>query len=112
MKRIVPHSSKSAGGKGGLPGPTLTFAFVVATLIGAVFHVFAGGDARRFALFLLAAWFGFGLGHVFGASFGFGIFAVGTLQMGSAIAGAMLALLLARYLTANRRLSVRASRTR
>ncbi len=86
-----------------MPGPTITFAFVISTMIGALFHVVAGGDARRFALFLLAAWFGFALGHVLAQSLGIGLFTVGTLRMGGAAAGAIFALLLARYLTASRR---------
>lgn len=95
-----------------MPGPTVTFAFVVATLIGALFHLVAGGDARRFALFLLVAWFGFGMGHVLGVSLDIGFLVVGPLQMGVAVVGALSALLIARYLTANRRRSRRTARTR
>lgn len=111
MIRIVPHSGECAGGICTLAGPTLTFAFVVATMIGALFHVVAGGDARRFALFLLAAWLGFALGHVLAVSLGIHVLAIGTLRMGGALIGALAALLLARYLTAIRK-SGRNPRTR
>lgn len=90
-----------------MPGPTLTFAFVVATLFGAVFHLVAGGDARRFALFLMAAWFGFAVGHLLAESLSLAVLRIGTLQMGGASAGALLSLLIVRYLTATRRPSTR-----
>ncbi|NJL57685.1 hypothetical protein HC928_23070 [bacterium] len=81
----------------------MTFAFVVATLLGAIFHLVAGGDARRFALFLVAGWFGFGVGHLLADSLSLDVLRIGTLEMGGAVVGSLSALLLVRYLTALRR---------
>jgi uncharacterized membrane protein YeaQ/YmgE (transglycosylase-associated protein family) len=61
-----------------------------------------GGDARRLALFLLAGWVGFGLGHVLGTILGINILNIGTLRIVSAVIGALIALLVAHFLTAKR----------
>lgn len=85
-----------------MPGPTTTFGFILATLFGAVFHLIMGGDARRLALFLLAGWVGFGLGHVLGAVFSINILNIGTLHIFTAAIGALIALFVAHFLTSNR----------
>ncbi len=85
-----------------MPGPTLTFAFMIATLLGAGFHFIVGGDIRRLAMFLLAAWVGFALGHMLGALFEINILNIGTLRVVSAAAGALVALIAAFVLTAGR----------
>lgn len=82
-----------------LPGPTLTFGFIFATLLGALFHLLLGGDVRRLALFLLAGWLGFALGHVAGVTFGVGLFSVGALRLLPAVIGALTLLILAHALT-------------
>ncbi len=82
-----------------MPSPSVVFSFVVATLYGAAFHLVSGGDARRLALFLLAAWLGFGLGHAVGDSFGVTLLDIGPLHMLPATVGAWLALVVARVLT-------------
>ena len=79
------------------------FAFVVATMIGATFHFIFGGDARRLALFLLAAWIGFALGQAAGQSFGVTLFPIGELRIVSAIAGALFTLLAVLIFTSDRR---------
>jgi hypothetical protein len=86
-----------------VPGPNATFAFIIATLLGAVFHLVVGGDARRLALFLLAGWIGFGLGHTLGVIMDINLFNIGTLRIVAAIAGAVIALLAAAFFTGNRR---------
>jgi hypothetical protein len=83
-------------------GPTVIFGFILATLFGAGFHILVGGDARRLALFLLAGWVGFGLGHLVGAMFSISIFNIGTLHIATAGFGAILALLFANVLTSNK----------
>ena len=71
-------------------------------MFGAVFHLIVGGDARRLALFLLAGWVGFGLGHFLGLAFGINILNIGTLRIFTAAIGALIALFAAYFLTANR----------
>lgn len=85
-----------------MPGPTVVFGFILATLFGATFHLIFGGDARRLALFLLAGWAGFGIGHVVGVLSGFGFLNIGTLRVVSASLGALVALTTTLVLTAKR----------
>lgn len=87
----------------GLPGPTLTFGFLLATLYGASFHFVVGGDIRRLAVFLLSAWVGFGLGHTLGVTFDINVMNIGTLRVAAATLGAFTALLAAHVLTSNHR---------
>ncbi|MAS33580.1 MAG: hypothetical protein CL610_06210 [Anaerolineaceae bacterium] len=86
-----------------MPGPTLTFGFLLATLYGAGFHFLIGGDIRRLALFLLSAWVGFSLGHVLGVMLTIDIMNIGTLRVASATLGAFTALVVAHVLTSGRR---------
>lgn len=85
-----------------MPGPTLTFAFILATLIGALFHLIVGGDARRLALFLLSGWLGFAVGHVVGVALEINLFNIGTLRALPAGVGSLIALVVALLLTAQR----------
>lgn len=82
-----------------LPSPTLTFAFLLATLMGSVFHLIIGGSGRRFALYLLAGWVGFAVGHLIGIILEINLFNIGTLRAASAAFGALIALFAARFLT-------------
>ncbi|RMG85710.1 MAG: hypothetical protein D6712_08980 [Chloroflexi bacterium] len=85
-----------------LPSPFFVFGFVLATLIGALFHLFVGGDARKLALYLLAAWLGFGIGHLFGVMFDINMLNIGPLRVFAAIVGAIIALLIAYLFTTSR----------
>lgn len=85
--------------QGTMPSPSFVFSVIVATLYGAAFHVVSGGDARRLALFLLASWLGFALGHSAGELLGVTLLDIGPLHMLSATVGAWLALVVARLLT-------------
>jgi hypothetical protein len=82
-----------------MPGPTIVFSFILATLYGAAFHLVSGGDARRLALFLLAAWLGFALGQGFGEMVNVSLMDIGALHMLPATVGGWLALVVARLLT-------------
>lgn len=75
-----------------MPTPTLTLAFILATLIGAVFHFIIGGTFRRLLLYLWASWVGFGVGHIVGVLFSIDAFSIGTLRLFSATLGAGAAL--------------------
>ncbi|GIL08846.1 MAG: hypothetical protein BroJett033_3570 [Chloroflexota bacterium] len=85
-----------------IPAPTPVLGFILATLCGALFHLIVGGDARRLALFLLAAWVGFGLGHLLGVFLGIDVMAIGSLRVVTAVMGAGVALLAVYVLTAKR----------
>lgn len=87
-------------GQATLPGPHLTFGFILATLLGAAFHLIFGGDARRLALFLLAGWLGFGLGQLFGVLFEIDLGMIGPLRVLTATIGAFITLGVAQILTA------------
>jgi hypothetical protein len=85
-----------------LPGPTVVFGFILATLLGAAFHLVFGGDARRLAVFLLTGWAGFGIGHVAGVLFGIDLLSIGTLRVVAATIGAIIALTTTLVLTPKR----------
>ena len=82
-----------------MPGPSFTFGFIVATLFGAAFHLLVGGDIRRLALFLLAGWLGFSLGHLLGTTLEINILNIGPLRIVAASVGAAIALFAAYALT-------------
>ena len=82
-----------------MPGPTITFGFILATLYGAAFHLLAGGDVRRMALFMLAAWSGFALGQLLALTLALSILVVGALHVGPASLCALGSLLLIHLLT-------------
>jgi uncharacterized membrane protein YeaQ/YmgE (transglycosylase-associated protein family) len=86
-----------------MPGPSIVFGFVLATLYGSAFHFISGGDARRLALFLLAGWIGFALGHITGDLLNVSFLDVGSLNMLNATIGAFVALVVARFLTKRNR---------
>lgn len=86
-----------------MPSPLFVFAFVLASLLGAGAHLILGGDARRLALFLLAAWLGFALGQAAGTSLGINWFSIGQLHILPALIGAVFALIAAFIFTSQRR---------
>lgn len=85
-----------------MPNPSLTFGFIVATLLGALFHLICGGDARRLAFFLLAGWLGFGLGQLIGLIFEIETFNFGPLHLLPAVVGAVVFLAFTRVVTMKR----------
>ncbi len=85
-----------------MPSPTLTFAFILATLLGATFHLIFGGNARRLGIFLLSSWIGFGLGQLIGVTFQIAVYTIGTLHIVTAIFGSLVALTAAFLLTSQR----------
>jgi hypothetical protein len=84
--------------------PAFTLAFILATLYGALFHLFVGGDARRLAVYLLTAWAAFALGQMVGSVAGVQFLAVGVLNLFAATATCWLALVVVWLLLRRRRL--------
>lgn len=93
-----------------MPGPNITFAFIIATLLGALFHLIAGGDAGRLTMYLLTGWVGFALGHAAGDVLGLNFLSIGTLNIVTAMAGSIFALITVYGLTTRRNGSRRTSR--
>lgn len=94
-----------------VPGPALTFGFMLATLYAMAFHLLLGGGARRLGLFLLMGWFGFAVGHLAGLVFGVSLLKIGPLHFLPATVSAFLMLLVIHGLTAGKP-NKRTSRTR
>lgn len=88
-----------------MPGPTFTFGFIIATLLGAGFHLVFGGAAHRLALFLIVGWIGFAVGHIVGVLFEVNLFNVGSLRLLSALIGSFLLLIAANSLTTTKKTS-------
>jgi hypothetical protein len=72
--------------------------FALSTVMGAVFHLWLGGGSRRLALYLLAAWLGFALGHFVGEALSIGALKIGPLNAFGGAVGALVALGAARLL--------------
>lgn len=85
-----------------MPDPIITFAFIVATLMGASFHLIVGGGARRLAIFLVFGWLGFLFGHLAGILLGISALMIGELRMLTAVLGALFALFVVYVFTSAR----------
>ncbi|MCA9885462.1 MAG: hypothetical protein KC546_12525 [Anaerolineae bacterium] len=85
-----------------MPGPGFVFAFMIATLFGAAFHLIVGGGARYLALYLLSGWIGFALGQSLGDLLGIAVLRIGQINFVAASLGALLALIAARIFSSER----------
>jgi len=79
----------------------LVLGFLLSTAYGSGFHLLLGGPARRIILYMLAAWLGFGLGHIIGDLLGIELLKLGTLHLFSASLGAWIALIASWWLGAS-----------
>ena len=79
--------------------PALLLGFLIATLLGAGFHLLRGGKIGKLFLYILLGWAGFWIGH-FAADFlnmTFG--SLGQLHLGMAIIGSFLLLIVGSWLS-------------
>lgn len=67
--------------------PAFFLGAIIATLLGAVFHLWQGGSGGRLLLYLALAWAGFWIGQWLGAQFGLSFFSIGPLNTGMAVLG-------------------------
>jgi hypothetical protein len=70
--------------------PGYLLGFMVSTLYGALFHVWRGGGAGRFLLYLILSWSGFWAGHFLAERLGWSFASIGALHLGMATAGSVL----------------------
>jgi hypothetical protein len=72
-----------------MPDPAITFAFLVATLVGALVHLVVGGDLRNLGLLILTSWLGFAGGQLLDNTLHLSLVRIGSLSFGAGILGAL-----------------------
>ena len=71
---------------------TYIFGFILATLLGAVFHLWKDGGFWKLVIYILLSWLGFIVGHLIAKNAGFNFMIVGSLYLGGGIIGSIVAL--------------------
>lgn len=79
--------------------PALLIGFLISTLLAAAFHVWRGGSAGKFLLYLICSWVGFWIGHFVAASLGLNFASLGPLRLGAAVAGSLIFILVGHWLS-------------
>jgi hypothetical protein len=72
--------------------PMLIYAFLIASLLGALYHLIRGGGLGRLFLNLLLSWTGFALGHFLGVWQAWSLFPMGGLDLGLSLLGGLILL--------------------
>lgn len=72
--------------------PSILLGFVIASLYGALFHLWRGGGAKHLGLYLLLAWLGFFSGHFLAAWRNLVFIPLGSLNLGFGSLGAIFVL--------------------
>ena len=78
--------------------PSFLLAFLVASLLGALYHLWRGGGPKRIFFYLLLAWLGFFGGHFFALWRGWFLLPIGTLKFGFGILSALIFLFVGDWL--------------
>lgn len=73
--------------------PAYIFAFLSASLLGALYHLVRGGGLGRLFLYLLFSWLGFALGHLVGIWQEWILLPIGQLNLGISILGSLILLI-------------------
>lgn len=74
------------------------FGFILATLLGALFHMWRDGGIGRLLLYLLLSWVGFLVGHWAAKSLGFDFMSVGPVYLAGGILGSIAFLFLGHWI--------------
>ncbi len=86
---------------------TSIFGLVIATLIGALFHLWKDGGFWRLLLYIFTSIVGFFAGHWLAGGFNLNLLNVGGLRLLGAIAGSILTLFLINWLSQDSQTQVR-----
>lgn len=73
-----------------MTAPILLFAFMIASLFGALYHLVRNGGPGRLFLYLALGWAGFAAGHLVGVWQGWFFLPIGALNFGPASIGSLL----------------------
>ena len=79
--------------------PSFLLGVIIATLYGALFHLWRGGGLGRLFLYLVLSWFGFWAGHFAASALGWRFVALGLLNLGMATLGSVLFLFVGHWLS-------------
>ena len=79
--------------------PAIILGFVISSFIGALAHLWRGGNAGRFLVYIIASWAGFWIGHIVGARTDLTFLRLGQLNLGMALIGALLFVVLGHWLS-------------
>ena len=88
--------------------PSLIFAFLIASLIGAFYHLVRGGSLGRLLLFLIFGWTGFAVGHLVGIWQSWVLLPMGELNLGMSMLGSLFFLVVGDWMS---RIRIGESRT-
>jgi thiamine transporter ThiT len=78
--------------------PALLLSALIASIYGALFHVWRGRSFRELPLYLIASGLGFALGQLAGDLIGLDIFVIGPIHIIEASLGSWAMLFIARWL--------------
>lgn len=78
---------------------TYIFGWILATLLGAVFHLWKDGGFWKLVIYIVFSWIGFFLGHLVARSAGFNFMNVGSLYLGGGIIGSIVMLFAIHWLS-------------
>jgi hypothetical protein len=79
--------------------PALIFGILLASLYGAIFHLFLGGGIGRLILFVILSWMGFLAGQILASYLGWTFDLLGPLHLGTASLSSFLFLAIGYWLS-------------
>lgn len=75
------------------------FGWLLASLLGTLFHLWQNGGIGKLLLYILLSWLGFFLGHLVAHHYGLKFMSVGEVQIAGGILGSILFLLVGNWFT-------------
>jgi hypothetical protein len=79
--------------------PVIVLGFVIAMMLGTLYHSIRGGGGWRLLFFLGLSLLGFTVGHYLGAGLGWNFLLIGALNLGMALPGSVLFLVAGEWLS-------------
>jgi hypothetical protein len=79
--------------------PAFLFGFLIATLLGAIFHLLKGGGPGRLFLYVFLSWLGFFIGHIIAARLDWNLWSIGPLRFGIGALGSLFFLVAGNWLS-------------
>jgi len=79
--------------------PSLILAFLISSLLGALYHLIRGGGLGRLLLFMIFGWIGFAAGHLVGLWQGWMLIPLGELNLGLSVTGSLIFLVVGDWIS-------------